>query len=59
MYIGFAVHHVARKVLVATTMMAFVSLATKTGRRIARVGLTTLVAATKAAASEMKTTSGH
>jgi hypothetical protein len=59
MYFGFVVHQVARKILVATTGLAAVSLATKTGRRVARIGLSAIAGATKAAASEMRTPSGH
>jgi hypothetical protein len=59
MYFGFVVRHVARKILVATTVMAAVSLATKTGRRVARIGLSAIAGATKAAAIEMRTPSRH
>lgn len=55
MYLGFVVRHVARKVLMATTVMAAASLATNAGRRIARIGLSAIAGAARAAANEMST----
>lgn len=59
MYFGFVVRHVARKLLVATTTVAAATLITKAGRRFARVGVSAIVGATKAAASEIKATQGR
>ena len=59
MYFGFVIRHVARKVLVATTVVAAASLVTRAGRRIARVGLSAIAGAIVAAANEMRATSHH
>lgn len=59
MYFGFVVRHVARKVFLATTAVAAATLITDAGRRFARVGLSAIVGATKAAATEIRATRGR
>lgn len=58
MYIGFVIHHVARKLLIGGAVVAGVGLATKAGRRLARVGIAAMKGAGRAVYSELRTQTG-
>jgi hypothetical protein len=53
-YIGFVVHHVARKLLIGGVVVAGVTLATKAGRRLPRIGVAAMKGAGEAVFSEVK-----
>lgn len=55
MYIGFVVRHAAKKLLLGTSLVAAIGLATKAGRRAARIGLCAIAGAGKAAMDEIRT----
>jgi hypothetical protein len=59
MYIGFVVHHVARKLLIGGAVATCAGLATKAGRRVARIGIATIKGACRAAFSEARAQAGH
>jgi hypothetical protein len=59
MYIGFVIHHVARKILIGGAVALGASLATTTGRRIAKIGIAAIVGAGKAAFNEARVQTGH
>ncbi len=54
MYIGFAIHHVARKILFGSAIAGCLGLATKQGQRIARIGFATLKGAVEAGVREAR-----
>jgi hypothetical protein len=54
MWVGFAVRHVAKKVAIGAAVVVGAALATKSGRRIARVLLATAKGAGEAAYMEIK-----
>jgi hypothetical protein len=56
MYIGFVVHHVVRKVLISGAVLACAGLATKVGRRVAKVGLAAIRGAAEGIYYELKAT---
>jgi hypothetical protein len=55
MYIGFVVHHVARKLLIGGAVATCAGLATKAGRRVARIGIAAIKGGSRAALSEART----
>lgn len=59
MYIGFVIHHVIRKVLISSAVLACAGLATKAGRRVAKVGLAAFKGAAIGVYNEMKVQPGH
>jgi len=58
MFIGFTIHHFAKKVLLGSAALAGMTLMTKSGRRIAKVVLASAKGATAAAYTEIRHGSG-
>lgn len=57
MFIGFTIHHFAKKALLGSVALAGMTLMTKSGRRIAKVVLASAKGATKAAYAEIRCSS--
>lgn len=58
MYVGFAIHHLARKVLFGGAIAGCFALATKQGQRIAKIGFATVKGAVEAGVREARVQSG-
>jgi len=58
MWVGFAVRHVGKKLVIASAVAAGAVLSTESGRKVAKVVLASLKGAGEAAANELKAQMG-